>query len=202
MKAFILSGSHRAHSQSRRVADKIMTLLPETVPGAGADLLDLSETVLPFWHEGVWQRDDRWRVSWHPISARLKQASAFIVIAPEWAGMVPAGVKNFLLYCDDHELSHKPGLIVGVSASRGGAYPVAELRMSGYKNSRVCWIPDHVIVRQPQTELDKAPSGADHAPSISERLAYGLTMLSLYAGALDQVRVSPSVNYKRFPNGM
>jgi len=29
---------------------------------------------------------------------------------------------------------------VTVSAMRGGSYPVRELRMSGYKNNRLCWI--------------------------------------------------------------
>jgi hypothetical protein len=40
-------------------------------------------------------------------------------------------------------------LIIAVSGGAGGgAYPVAELRMSSYKNSRICYLPEHLIVRQ------------------------------------------------------
>lgn len=202
MKCVIVSGSHRKKSQSRVVGDKILSLLPKAVPGANAHLIDLSETELPFWNEGVWERDAAWTKYWAPLSKELKEANALIVIAPEWAGMVPAGVKNFLLYCDDQELAHKPGLIVGVSASQGGAYPIAELRMSGYKNNRICWIPDHVIVRMPGSELDKPDGGPDAPPSMSERLIYSLRMLNLYAKALDAVRKDPVINYRRFPYGM
>ena len=38
-----------------------------------------------------------------------------------------------------------------VSASDGGAYVIAELRMSSYKNNRLCWIPEHLIARQVKT---------------------------------------------------
>ena len=202
MKCVIISGSHRPNSQSRRVADKIATLLPQACPGASSELIDLAYTDLPFWHEGVWQRDEIWARSWASLSAKLKMANALIVIAPEWAGMVPPSLKNFLLYCDDQELAHKPGLIVGVSASMGGAYPVAELRVSGYKNNRICWIPDHVIVRMPQNDLDKESTDKNGPPSISERLNYSLQMLALYAQGLDHIRKSPIINYERFPYGM
>ncbi len=38
-------------------------------------------------------------------------------------------------------------MIVAVSSSSGGAYPIVELRASSDKNTRLCFIPDHVIVR-------------------------------------------------------
>lgn len=202
MQALIISGSHRKQSQSSAVAHKIIQLLPAASPESTVDFIDLSEVNLPFWHEGIWQRDALWQQTWLPLSAKLKAANAIIVIAPEWAGMVPPALKNFLLYCDDQEVAHKPGLIVGVSASQGGAYPIAELRMSGYKNNRLCWIPDHVIVRQPQTELEKADPPSDHPPSIGQRLSYSLKMLAQYAKALDRVRAEAPLDYKRFPYGM
>ena len=67
--------------------------------------------------------------------------------------MVPAGLKNFFLCFGRNELAHKPGLIVGVSSADGGVYPVAELRMSSYKNSRICYIPEQLIVRNVESVL-------------------------------------------------
>ena len=96
---------------------------------------------------------------WDPVSAELKAADALVVVSPEWGGMATPGVKNFLLNCTADEIGHKPALIVTVSASRGGSYPVAELRMSGYKNNRVAWLPEHVIVQHAGSNLN-APDGA------------------------------------------
>ena len=52
------------------------------------------------------------------------------------------------------QLGHKPALIVTVSSADGGAYPVAELRMSSYKNNRICYLPEHVILRNVERILN------------------------------------------------
>ena len=81
------------------------------------------------------------------------------MISPEWAGMAPAHLKNFLLMCDGGELAHKPAQLIGVSSGMGGAYPIAELRMSGYKNNFLMWLPDHMrvgndyFIKQPDGRL-------------------------------------------------
>ena len=77
-----------------------------------------------------------------PISNKLASSDAFIVISPEWHGMAPAGLKNFFLMWGKGELAHKPALIITVSSGDGGSYPVAELRMSSYKNNRICFLPE------------------------------------------------------------
>ena len=46
---------------------------------------------------------------------------------------MPAGLKNFFLLFGQNELGQKPALMVTVSSGDGGAYLVAELRMSTYK---------------------------------------------------------------------
>ena len=61
--------------------------------------------------------------------------------------MAPAAIKNFFLCVGMPELAHKPALACAVSAGEGGAYVIAELRMSSYKNNRVCWLPEHLIAR-------------------------------------------------------
>ena len=68
--------------------------------------------------------------------------------------MVPAKLKNFLLYCSKDELAHKPALLVSVSAGLGGSYPIAELRISSYKNNRLCYLPENVIIRNIETFLN------------------------------------------------
>ena len=51
-------------------------------------------------------------------------------------------------------LAHKPALIIAVSSSDGGAYPVAELRMSSYKNTRICDISEQIIARHVESVLN------------------------------------------------
>ena len=140
MKFFILSGSHRAEAQTLKVANYAKSVLLHEHAGAEIYLYSLSGNPLPLWDEASGGAPD---AIWDPISAELKAADALVIMTPEWSGMATPGVKNFLLNCTADEIGHKPALIVTVSASRGGSYPVAELRMSGYKNNRLAWIPEH-----------------------------------------------------------
>lgn len=142
---------------------------------------------LPLWPEEKWQSDSCLVDLWKPYSNRLKKCDGFIVISPEWAGMAPLHLKNFLLMCDGGELAHKPGLLVGVSSGLGGAYPIAELRMSGYKNSFLWWLPDHVILRHVESLfVDEPPTDLDN--SLTQRLNYSLDFLVETAVAMTPVR--------------
>ncbi len=146
MKITIVAGSHRREAESARVA----RYLEQELNKLGINdtyLLSLSGNPLPLWDEDVWSGDENWKSLWGPISKELKSSDGLVVVAPEWSGMVPPGLKNFFLLCGADVLAHKPGLIVTVSAGAGGSYPVTELRISSYKNTRLCYIPDHVIVR-------------------------------------------------------
>jgi hypothetical protein len=127
------------------------------------------------------------------------------VVTPEWAGMVPPGLKNLLLLCEKGELAHKPALIVAVSGGSGGAYPVAELRMSGYKNNQICWLPDHVIVRAAGDFIDQTERALREAtplPKPWDRVDYGLKLLLAYDEALGKVRRAGIVDLERFAYGM
>lgn len=142
---------------------------------------------------------------WQPISRELNAADALVVISPEWSGMATPGVKNFLLNCSAAEVGHKPALIVTVSAGRGGSYPVAELRMSGAKNNRLAWLPEHVIVQHVETVMnlpDGSPEIGKEDTTIRARLRYGLRLLGAYAMALKQVRGSGLIDHQKFRNGM
>lgn len=202
MKFFVLSGSHRAEAQSLKVANYVKTVLTRSHPGAEVFLYSLSGNPLPLWDEASGGAPDE---IWDPISRELKAADALVVVTPEWSGMATPGVKNFLLNCTADEIGHKPGLIVTVSASRGGSYPVAELRMSGTKNNRLAWIPEHVIVQHVEANLN-SPDGtaglAKEDTTIRQRLQYALRVLAAYGEALKGVRASGVVDHQTFRSGM
>lgn len=115
--------------------------------------------------------------------------------------MVPAGLKNFFLVLGK-ELAHKPAVIVGVSSSRGGSYPVVELRQSSYKNSFICYIPDHVIVRDVEKVLNPGDTSGPDDEFIRSKISYSLQILALYAQGLSLVRDSGKMDFKNFPFGM
>jgi hypothetical protein len=111
-------------------------------------------------------------------------------------------LKNFFLLCSADVFAHKPGLIVTVSAGAGGSYPVTELRTSSYKNTRLCYVPDHVIVRNVGQMLHGDQPADEHDVALRGRIEYSLRVLVEYAKALRLVRESGVIDLKAFPYGM
>jgi len=204
MKIMIISGSHRQQSQSEKVAKHIEKTLLESGLAAEAEIFSLAGNPLPLWDEGIWSGDQKWQDLLQPLSEKLAASDGFVIISPEWHGQVPSGLKNFFLLWGKGELAHKPALIVGVSSSDGGAYPVAELRMSSYKNNRICYIPEQVIVRQVESVLndDASKNNPDADAYFRARISYGLGILCAYASALKGVRESGVTDTETFRNGM
>lgn len=203
MKIAIISGSHRQNSQSIKVAKHIQKTLEAGICHE-TWLYSLEGNPLPFWDEGVWSGEKKWLDILNPLREQLASCDALVIITPEWHGQVPAGLKNFFLLFGKNELGHKPALIVSISAGAGGAYPVAELRMSSYKNSRLCYIPEHVIIRDVEAILNESESENDARSDsyIRERLQWALGILKEYAVALKQVRSSGVTETDKFGNGM
>lgn len=201
MKIAVISGSHRKNSESLRVAEYVSGRIAQT-GAAETQIISLSGNPLPLWDEGTWAGDPRWKELWGPVSSKLKEADGLVVISPEWGGMVPAGLKNLFLLCGAGEVAHKAGLIVAVSSGIGGSYPVAELRASSYKNSRICYIPDHVIVRQSEQMLKGDTPQSPHDESIRKIIDYSVKVLIEYTKALKGIRESGVLDYKSFPFGM
>ena len=169
-----------------------------------ADIIDLAGNPLPLWDQGVWDGSNEWSGRLTPLKRQLQSSDAFVVISPEWHGQVPAGLKNFFLLFSNKELGHKPALIVTISAGDGGSYPVAELRMSSYKNNRICYIPEQVIIRHVERVLNPDPeqNDADSDSYYRERLTWSLALLKEYARALKGVRDSGVTVSDHFKNGM
>jgi len=202
MKIGIISGSHRQQSQSRKVADHIAEQLEKD--GTDSWIYDLAGNPLPLWDESIWAGDPVWKERLDPIKQQLQSCDGIVVIAPEWHGQVPAGLKNFFLMFSQQELGHKPALIAAVSAGSGGAYPVAELRMSSYKNNRLCYLPEHVLIRDVENVLNADSRRNDERADayIRERLSWALDILKAYAQALKPVRESGVTQHEKFKNGM
>lgn len=204
MKITIVSGSHRHNSQSCKVADHIQSSLLEEKLCDETEIYSLEGNPLPLWDQGIWDGEEKWETLLAPLRETLQQSAAFVIIAPEWHGQVPAGLKNFFLIAGKNEVGHKPALIVTISSADGGAYPVAELRMSSYKNNRICYIPEQVIIRNVESVLnaDPADNNADADSYFRERISWSLQVLKAYAEALKSVRESGITHNDKFGFGM
>lgn len=191
LQVALVVASHRPGSQSRRIADHLNR---EYFAGQG-QLIDLHEQVLPQWDGSPGT------VAVQQVQQQAAAADAFVFVVPEWHGMVPAALKNFLLWCGAAELAHKPVLLVGLSSGVGGAFVVAELRSSGYKNSRLLYLPEHLILRD-VTHLWVGEAGRDSDRYLSSRAAYATDLLKTYAATLRPVRAQLCAGLAEFANGM
>jgi NAD(P)H-dependent FMN reductase len=204
MKICIISGSHRNPSQSEKVARHVQTSLHAGHAEIETWLFTLADNPLPLWDQSVWDNDPAWVERLTPIREQLREADGFVIVSPEWHGQVPAGLKNFFLLFGRFDLGHKPALIVAVSNSDGGAYPVAELRMSSYKNSRICYIPEQVIVRNVEKVLNENPADNNESADayFRERISWACDILLGYAAALKSMRANTKIFHDKFGNGM
>ncbi|UVE16105.1 NAD(P)H-dependent oxidoreductase [Pseudomonas sp. LS44] len=193
----VVAGSSRVKSQSGKIARYLRQRLIDLrhTNEAQSNVIDLGENPLPLWpaeHSGPWNQ----------YAEQLNAADAVIIIAPEWHGMASPAVKNFFLYASKAELAHKPGLLVGVSSGVGGAYPISELRSSGYKNCRLCYLPEHLIVRHAEKVLNSLEAEGEDDSRLRARCDYALDVLVKYAQALKPVRDSIDMATPAFANGM
>jgi NAD(P)H-dependent FMN reductase len=200
-KVTIISGSQRTGSQSAKVARFLQTLFGHKGV-VGTSLFDLGQEPMRLWTDDPREQDDLIR-TWRPISETLRNSHALVFVTPEWNGMVPPALKNFFLYCRDHEIADKPAMIVGVSSGRGGSTPAAELRVSSYKDTHVCYIPEQVIISGVTSVLNSAEEPESEKDAyIRFRLAYALDILLEYGKALAAVRRSNVRNFEQIPYGM
>ena len=196
MRFVVVSGSHRKNSNSVKVSGYLKDRL-EKRPDHHVSLLELATTQLPFWDEAAWDKSSALAKQWQQIAEPISAADGIIIVAPEWGGMVPAILKNFFLFTGPAELGNKPGLICTVSSGGGGTHPIPELRISSYKNNKLCYLPEHLIV----SHADSFPDGEVHQ-RLLPRIDYALDLLVAYAEGLAHVRSSPVGCRTDFPFGM
>ncbi len=183
MELLIISGSHRKNSQTAKMATFIKQY-QQTF--ATVEHIDLCELNLPFWDATTdFKSTDP---AWLDLSAKMNQADAFILMTPEWAGTASPLIKNLLLMSDLADTAHKPVMLVGTSSGINGAYPVAELRMNGLKNTKLIPVPDYLVVRNIDQVLNEATATSEQDESTRARIDYCLSMLNHYAQAMLPIR--------------
>lgn len=204
MRIGIISGSHRNPSQSEKVARYMADVLSKSFDDVDPWVYALADNPLPLWDQTLWEDNEEWNQRLAPLKKQLSESDGFIIISPEWHGQVPAGLKNFFLMFNRFELGHKPALIVTVSSADGGAYPVAELRMSSYKNNRLCYIPEQLVLRNIEKILNEKAedNDADADSYFRERISWALGILRGYVVALKSMRESTEIHHDKFGNGM
>jgi NAD(P)H-dependent FMN reductase len=192
----IIAGSQRLKSNTIKIANYTTNILKSknNTPA----IIDLATEKLPFWDEGK----DPSKGKWIKISETLQKSDGFIIITPEWHGMVPAALKNFFLFCSPDELAHKPALIISVSAGLGGNYPIAELRSSSYKNNRICYLPEHLIIKNADKYCNTLTAKTPEEELLKKRVEQSLNLLIDYSNALKNVRKKNSFDFSKFANGM
>ena len=198
----LLVGSHRPNAQSLKVAKWLEHHLQER--GNTTDVVHLGEKNYPLWSEDYWDSNSELATAMGKELEVCTKADGLIVVAPEWGGMVPAALKNFLLYLNSKHVGHKPTLLVSVSAGRGGSYPIAELRMSGYKNTKLLYLPGHLIVQHVESVMNEVdPDTGEKADVyIKQRALYALDVLELYTNALKPIRNDERLWNEAYKNGM
>ena len=116
--------------------------------------------------------------------------------------MASPALKIFFVLASKAELAHKPALLVGVSSGLGGSYPISELRSSSFKNNRLCYIPEQLIVRQVNDMLHPGPVVNDNDARLRPRIDYALGVLNHYATAMGAVCAAVDMSNPEFSNGM
>lgn len=173
------------------------------LPNAHVDTIDLAQIDLPQWSGDFASHPASDPTSaWSGCSKLLEQSDALIAVVPEHHGIVPPAFMNLLLQLR-YELAHKPGLIIAISATDGGAYPAAQLRGNAAKNNRICWIPEQVVIRNVKQALQDDridPAAPDYR--VKSRIDYALKLLNLYHRALQDVRASGAIDHETFAFGL
>lgn len=193
LRIALIAGSNRSDSQSGRVAHYLAQRLTDM--GASTNVIDLAAEPLPLWPE------ESANSPWPDFANKLRAAQAVVVITPEWHGMACPALKNLFLYAGRRELAHKPALLVAVSGGQGGAYPIAEMRASSYKNCRLCYLPEHLIIRQVGSVMGETVGDEDDR-RIRARADWSLELLLDYANAMLALHERHRDPPAEFMNGM
>lgn len=194
----IISGSQRVNSQSVKVANYIQQVL-NSQPQTTTWLTDLGASPLPFYNSDLTPEQ---KTTWNTMAPEIERADGYVIITPEWNGGASAAIRNFFLFVGT-KMVNKPGLIVSVSSGRGGAYPVQELRAGSYKNTSICYIPEHIIVRDVKNVLNTDPDENNKEDIyIRARIEHAARVLLEYSIALKLVRDSNVFDKVTYPNGM
>jgi len=186
----------RDNSQSLKVS-KWLKDHAENELDCTIELLDLHELALPMFTTA---QDNNESVG--KVLQTLEKADGVVFVSPEWNGMMSHGLVNMQHYLG-HELANKPVMTAGVSAGRGGHYPLAQMRDMGYKNNHYVITPESLLVQGVNDAFNDHDLG-ENTPDkmLKDRADYGLKVLVEYSKAMRTIRQSGVIDLENFANGM
>ena len=140
---------------------------------------------------------------WEKLARQLGRADGYAWIIPEWNGGANPSIKNMLLYADSQLLAHKPVMLVGISAGRGGFYPIMDTRSAGHKDTRYVISPEAIVINDCHNVF-QTPELDEQAPdyALKLRTVYALSILKLYTEALKSLRQSKVIDHQTYPFGV
>ena len=194
MHITLISSSMETDSQTLKVSKYLQSVL--NTKGSTTDLFNLYDLKLPFFDPNEKNQ------IWEEIKPILAKSDGFVLATPEWNGSASPMLMNFLQYRAKIELAHKPALLVSVSAGRGGANPILQMRQYGYKNNRLLYIPEHLIVRNVKDVMNKIEHENETDTFIKNRANYALDILLAYAKSQKVLRETTDFKLEEFGNGM
>ncbi len=195
MNVIIISASMRGGSQSLKVSNWL-SAHAGTI-GFDSEVLDLHECKLPLFDNGETVAENQ-----ASLLEKLSNADAYIFVSPEWNGMMSHGLINMLHYVEK-EMAYKPVMLVGVSAGRGGIYPIAQMKQLGGKNRHYIVSPENLVVSGVGSAFNSPELNQDEPDFVlKQRAEYSLNVLLELAKSMTQVRSSGVLDFENFANGM
>ena len=113
MKIAVISGSHRPCETHR-----ISLFVKEELEKKGIEVFhySLMDNPLPLWSEDAWDDDsDLVKNILNDLQEKISSCDAYVIMSPEWGGMVAPGLKNFMLMSGSFRF--KPAYLIIVSVT-------------------------------------------------------------------------------------
>ena len=153
--------------------------------GINPKILYFADNPFPFWKDPACFDTKDWSKFWSQISEELRNSDGFSFVTPEPTANFATGVRNFFDLCHEHELDHKPCLVVSILSGYDKSLSLYEINSS----TRMCIIPEQVVVKD--TSFLSCDSEGDCVyvdDYISKKMNYSLQVLVEYTRALAAVR--------------
>lgn len=132
---YIISGTNRANSRSKLIANIIQGLYKEA--GEEVEIIDLAQLNFTGLVMGSYGTPDSLSEEWKATIKKVNHSDGLIFVVPEYNGSLPGALKYFIdnwAYPDSFE--YRPVCFVGLGGLFGGLRPVEHLQqIMGYRNA-------------------------------------------------------------------